>query len=249
MILRGEVVAIEPDPAHDNEFKTVAAASLNDADPRAQAIAMGPTNSLPSADADGYFGRINLVTSGQVPALVMGPCTAGDSLCLAAATVDKANWATTGKYLKRGPGAFTAMSTVATPGDGKPVMAWVKIVDKGAGDGPTITIDGGGSVLSSTNPTMGGAVVEAARDCSIVQWTVEGDDSGSVVVDVLRANKAVPTASIVGTGNKPTLSSAQYASAAPSGWTSVDLKQGDIIGFAVISATTVTRVTVTLRVA
>ena len=113
----------------------------------------------------------------------------------------------------------------------------------------TITIDGGGAVLSSTNPTLDGATVEVPYACTLASWTVEGDAAGSVVVDVLRANRAVPTASIVGSGNKPTLGSAQYASAVPSGWTSIALAQGDIIGFAVISATTVKRVTVTLRVA
>jgi hypothetical protein len=113
----------------------------------------------------------------------------------------------------------------------------------------SITIDGAGSAITSAAPTLGGATVEIPTACQIVNWTVEADASGSIAVDVKRANKAVPSASIVGTGNKPTLATNQYASAAPSGWTSVALEQGDIIGFA-ISGTpaTVQRVTVTLRV-
>jgi hypothetical protein len=256
LTLRGEPVLIAY-PTQGGEPRTVAStdSGIVDGDARSLGIALGNAHFHPTADADGNYGRVNIVTSGQCPALVMGPCNVGDSLCLAATTSDKTHWPTpgsltgkTGKYLKRGPGAFTAMESV--PAGSTPVMAWVKIQDRGTGDGPTITIDGGGSVLSSTNPTMGGATVEVQRDCSIVQWTVEGDAAGAIVVDVTRANKAVPSTSIVGSGNKPTLTASnQYASAAPSGWTSVDLKQGDIIGFAVISATTVTRVTVTLRVA
>ena len=113
----------------------------------------------------------------------------------------------------------------------------------------SITIDGGGNVISSTNPTLGGATVEVPANCTITNWTVEADASGSIAVDVTRANKAVPSTSIVGAGNKPTLATAQYATAAPASWTSVDLVEGDIIGFA-ISGTpaTVKRVTVTLRV-
>ena len=113
----------------------------------------------------------------------------------------------------------------------------------------TITIDGGGAAITTSSPTMGGATVEVPCACQIVNWTVESDASGSIAVDVTRANKAVPSSSIVGSGNKPALSTHQYASAAPSGWTSVQLAQGDIIGFSVASATTVQRVTVTLRVA
>ena len=113
-----------------------------------------------------------------------------------------------------------------------------------------ITIDGGGSVITSSLPTLGGATVEVPYDCTIVNWTVESDTSGSIAVDVIRANKNVPSASIVGiSGNKPTLTAQQYASAVPSDWTSLALVQGDIVGFT-ISGTpaSVKRVTVTLRV-
>lgn len=114
----------------------------------------------------------------------------------------------------------------------------------------SITIDGGGSNIASGSPSLGGATVELPYDCTILSWTVEADVSGSIAIDVTRAVKAVPSTSIVGSGNKPTLSSQQYASALVSGWTSVALAQGDIIGFA-LSGTpaTCTRVTVTLRVA
>ena len=127
MIRRGEVVAIETFE-DGGEFTTVKAADLVDADPRAQGIVLGSTNTLPAMDDDGNYGRANIITSGQCPALVLGPCSAGDSLCLAATSADKAQWSTTGKYLKKGAGSFMAMDSVDTPSDGKPVMVWVKVV-------------------------------------------------------------------------------------------------------------------------
>jgi len=81
---------------------------------------------------------------------------------------------------------------------------------------------------------------------TITFWNVIADQSGSIVIDVLRANAAVPTVSMIGGGNKPTLSAAQLAGAAPSGWTSTSLASADFIGFQVISANTVTKVTVEL---
>jgi hypothetical protein len=117
--------------------------------------------------------------------------------------------------------------------------------------GPTITIDGGGPAITTTSPSLGGATVLVTKPCTIIGWTVEADQSGAIVVDVLRANAGVPSASIIGSsGNNPTLSSAQFATAAQNGsWTSIQLNPGDIIGFSVISATTVQRVTVSLTVA
>lgn len=111
----------------------------------------------------------------------------------------------------------------------------------------SIVIDGGGSAITTGSPTMGGATVVIPSARTIVSWTVEADASGSIVVDVLRANAGVPSASIVGGGNKPTLSSAQFAGPTNvSGWTSTALAANDVLGFSVSSAATVTRVTVTL---
>lgn len=82
---------------------------------------------------------------------------------------------------------------------------------------------------------------------TINSWAVMGEQSGSIVVDILRANNAVPTSSIVGGGNIPTLSSAQFSGANLSGWTASTLVANDWIDFNVTSATTVTTVTVMLH--
>jgi hypothetical protein len=107
-------------------------------------------------------------------------------------------------------------------------------------------IDGGGSVL--TTGSKGFCPIDTAY--TISQWTIVGSPSGSCVVDVKRATYTnfPTTASIVGgSGNKPTLSSAQKNQATPTSWTSTSIAAGDILEFNVDSATTVTRVTVSLE--
>lgn len=103
-------------------------------------------------------------------------------------------------------------------------------------------IDGGGSAI--TTGVKGN--IRIPFPAVIVGWGVMADQSGSIAVDILRANNAVPSASIVGAGNKPALAAAQFATAAPSGWTSTSLAQNDWLAFSVTSAATVTRVTVDL---
>lgn len=103
-------------------------------------------------------------------------------------------------------------------------------------------IDGGGNPI--TTGVKG--FVRMPFPAAIVSWAVMADQSGSIVVDVLRANNAVPVTSIVGGGNKPTLSSAQFTTANPSSWTSTTLAQNDWLGFSVSSAATLTRATVDL---
>jgi hypothetical protein len=68
------------------------------------------------------------------------------------------------------------------------------------------------------------------------------DQIGSVVIDVKRSGT-----SIVGAGNKPTLSSAISGNAAVSSWTSVAVTAGDILEFNVDSASTLTRVNLVIK--
>lgn len=146
-ILRGEAVPLET-VAAAGEFQTITSADarLVDGFAGALGIALASTPSKTQADDEGYFGRLNVVTSGQVPALVQGPCSAGDTLGLAASTADKAAWPSKGKYLKKSSsGQIVALEDVADPGvDGggdpiiDPVMAWVKL---GGGSGGSSEID------------------------------------------------------------------------------------------------------------
>lgn len=106
-----------------------------------------------------------------------------------------------------------------------------------------ITVDGGGSPVTTgfkgfTQVPFGG---------TICRWTMFADVAGSVVFDVWKdvfANYPPDVAdSIAGTG-KPTLSSAITGESSDlSLWSSVAVEPGDIVGFNVDSASTLTRVT------
>lgn len=108
-----------------------------------------------------------------------------------------------------------------------------------------IVIDGGGSAVTTGSKGF----IQIPFGATISAWTVLADQSGSIVMDVKRSTYAAfpTTASIVGGGNAPTLSSAQNNTAAPSGWTSTAITAGDVLEFSVSSASTVTRVTVQLK--
>jgi hypothetical protein len=92
-------------------------------------------------------------------------------------------------------------------------------------------------------------------NCTITSSTLMADQPGSVAVDVRRTTPAAfspPThpgaADSLTAAAHPTISSASIAQdAVLTGWTTA-LNQGDIVGVAVLSATTVTRVTLSLTV-
>ncbi len=82
---------------------------------------------------------------------------------------------------------------------------------------------------------------------TVATWAVIADQVGSIAVDILRANNAVPTVSMIGAGTKPNLAAAQFQGAtAPANWTSTTLAADDYLEFNVASVLTVTRATVVL---
>ena len=99
--------------------------------------------------------------------------------------------------------------------------------------------DGGGLALTSGKKCR----ITVPFACVISGWYVAADQSGSIVVDVNRSG-----ASIIGAGNKPTLSSAASANAVPASWTSVVVTKGDIIEFEIDSVTTLTQANIVLEV-
>lgn len=102
-----------------------------------------------------------------------------------------------------------------------------------------LTLDGNGGVISTGS--KGYTVIPFAGE--ITSWYVVGDQPGSITMDVKRSGT-----SIVGAGNKPSLSSEQRANASVSGWTSTTISANDEIEFNVDSATTVTRVNLIIQV-
>ena len=94
------------------------------------------------------------------------------------------------------------------------------------------------------------AQISVPYSCTVKGWVITADQSGSAVVDILRASYAnfPTTASIAGT-DKPTLSSAQKnEDLTLSGWGSTAINAGDILQANLNSVTTVTQVFVTVNV-
>lgn len=110
----------------------------------------------------------------------------------------------------------------------------------------SMIIDGGGSTLTTGSKGF----VEVPFAGTITAWRVMANASGSVVVDVKKATySGLPSTSSIAASAKPTLSSAQKnQDTTLTGWTT-SVAAGDWLEFNVDSATTVTRVTVSITIA
>jgi hypothetical protein len=110
-----------------------------------------------------------------------------------------------------------------------------------------ITIDGGGSAI--TTGVKG--YIQIPYDGTITGWTILADQSGSIVVDVWKdtfANYPPLVADSIAGSEKPTLSSViKNQDLALSTWTT-SVTAGDIIAFNVDSASTVTRVNLSINI-
>lgn len=99
----------------------------------------------------------------------------------------------------------------------------------------TISIDGQGAVIFTGSAGFGTAPTTG----TIISWKIlngENLATGSIVIDIKRSGT-----SIIGTGNKPTLSTAIQNTANVSGWTSTTLTANDIIEVNVDSASIITK--------
>ena len=111
-----------------------------------------------------------------------------------------------------------------------------------------IVLDGGGNVI--TTGLKSDLIMPYAMQ--INSWTIVGDQTGSLVVDVWRSTAVTfpPTSSntIIGAGIYPNItgSSAISQSSTLAGWTSTTLNSGDIVRFNVASASLVTKATLSL---
>jgi hypothetical protein len=108
-----------------------------------------------------------------------------------------------------------------------------------------ITVDGGGSVLTTGSKGF----TQINYNCTITNWTVLADVSGSVNFDVKRAtfSNFPTTATIIGNGNPPILAGDRKQTAAVSGWTSATITAGDVLEFVVSSVATITRANLILQ--
>lgn len=104
-------------------------------------------------------------------------------------------------------------------------------------------IDNSGTALATG---LAGFLV-MSYPATITGYTLIGDQSGSVVIDIWKRNAAVPSvANTITASAKPTLSSAQFGTSTTlTGWTT-SVAAGDVFGFNVDSVTSITRLTVAL---
>lgn len=111
----------------------------------------------------------------------------------------------------------------------------------------TYIFSGGGNVLTAGD--QGDLTIPFA--CTITEWTMLADVSGSAVIDIWKDTYAnyPPTVADTITGSaKPTISTATKGqSSTLTGWTTT-IAAGDTLRFNVDSATTVSRVTLSLKV-
>jgi hypothetical protein len=107
------------------------------------------------------------------------------------------------------------------------------------------SLNNNGSVL--TTPATAKVVIP--YNCTITNWSILLDQSGSVQFDVKRCTfSAYPTfVSLVGGGTSPAVTSAVKASSAPASWTSTALNAGDIVQFSLTSASTATTADLVLQ--
>jgi hypothetical protein len=136
----------------------------------------------------------------------------------------------------------------STPGEGGRAIKenFMKLADRTDGS-LGITIDGGGSAIQTGQ--KGSITVPFA--CTISSWWLTADASGSIAIDVWKASwdDFPPTSgdSVCG-GAKPSLSSQQKnKNESLTAWTTA-IAAGDVLAFNVDSASTVTKVTLVLKV-
>lgn len=101
------------------------------------------------------------------------------------------------------------------------------------------TFDGQGAVLSAGAYTIRKALQHGH---TITGFALEGDVSGSVQIDLLKNGT-----SMVGAGNKIDLVSQVSDTGLPASWTSTSITAGDDIKVSVTSATTITKVFLTIK--
>ena len=102
-----------------------------------------------------------------------------------------------------------------------------------------VSMDGLGSVIT----TGSAGFITIPFNCIISDWYLAGNIAGNIVFSLTRG-----LTSIVGAGNKPTLSSQQSASSPIIGWDITVLSVGDLVEFNVDSCSVLTRVNLVIKV-
>jgi hypothetical protein len=101
------------------------------------------------------------------------------------------------------------------------------------------TFSNGGGVV----PTGSKGKITVPFGFTITNYYITGDVSGSCVVDI-----KVGGVSIIGAGNKPTLTSASSANAAIAGWTTSTFSENTTFEWNVDSCSTITEIDLMIKV-
>ena len=109
-------------------------------------------------------------------------------------------------------------------------------------------IDGGGSAITAGSK----GYLPIDFNCTINQWTIVADQTGSIVVDVKRATTflAFPTTTSLtgGTSERPTIAGSTKGQLTTLTLWTTAIAAGNILEFVVDSASSVQRVTLALKV-
>lgn len=131
-----------------------------------------------------------------------------------------------------------------------------QVVNRGGGGGQPeppvatkntcgISLDGGNEVISTGTVNY----ITLVKSGTIKAWALVADQVGDIVIDVWKKSGALPTDadSIVGNGEAPNLTQQSVKSSNTlTQYVNLNVTAGDIIGFHVDSATSITKATLTL---
>lgn len=111
-----------------------------------------------------------------------------------------------------------------------------------------INLDNSGAVLTAGIGTSFYTVSDIGQ---IVGWYVTGYPAGSIVIDILKRNGAIPTpADVISINEKPALFGSQINNDIDlTTWSDRNLQVGDILGINILSVATLTNCVVTIKVA
>jgi hypothetical protein len=134
----------------------------------------------------------------------------------------------------------TAGQALVSAGDAAPVWTTQNL-------SISFIVDGGGAVL--TVGVKGDLTIPF--NCTITEWTLLADQTGSMVLDIWKdsyANYPPTIADVITASAKPTISASNKGqSSTLTGWTTT-ITAGDTLRFNVNSCSTITRVTLSLKV-
>ncbi len=112
----------------------------------------------------------------------------------------------------------------------------------------TVVFDGGGSAITANTKRY----LSVPFNATIKSWRLVADQSGSIVIDVWKdtyANFPPTVADTIAGSEKPTLSTATKSEDTDlTTWQSLEITQGDVLGFNVDSITTITVATLQIIV-